>query len=197
MSNNNINKVIMKSENYPYNMNSWCIEKSRNVLKSLTSIVEMFNNNEISFKDEDHRDFMVSFLVNGLKDATKIYGFCCGAILDEDYGSLILQNGGDGLEQVMVKFGQLKETTKQKEFRELKSLIENLNNLLTDENFNRTLIHDVIRNYKNNVKNVEKDIQAIENLIEKVTMGEMKKDEFIEIAKLTLKKIQETYKLKK
>lgn len=183
-------KIIAKSEAYPYNMSAWCLEKSERVLKSSTDLLEMINNGTVLFKDQDSKEYFNMAYLEILQNIVNLYGFFCGALLDKDYSDLILEKGIDGLEEVMVEFGQLKETTKQTKARRLKDLIDNLKFYLNEEKFNRTLIHEVLRKYRNDSKLVVKEIRTIEENIEKVSMGEMRAIEFINIANFIIEELE-------
>lgn len=180
------------------NMDAWDIEKSGNVLRELVEIAEMLKNKELKFETcekminypETAEERFKGCLQVALHDQLKIYSSFLGENWDPEYVFWIIEEGYEGYERVLVEMNQLKETKKDKQRRILREMIDSLKIYVDNKNFNRTLIHETLRQYRNNAVDVSEDIQKIENNIEKVTMGEMKVEEFINIANPIIEKLE-------
>lgn len=92
----------VRSSNYNYNMASWCTEKSDNIVKCLSSIVELIGNNpNVSGK---LREDVELYLAPALWDATKMLSFSCGAEWSTEDRDLIMENGKCGYNELIKKY---------------------------------------------------------------------------------------------
>lgn len=112
-------KVVMRSKSYNYNMASWGLEKSENILKELVRISEMLVNKELNFEicdsmieyPETAEERFEGSLGIALYDLLKIYSFFIDEDWNSEYASWILNEGEEGYEKVLVSMNQLEKTT--------------------------------------------------------------------------------------
>lgn len=183
-------KVTMRSKSYNYNMASWGLEKSENVLKELVRITEMLVNKELSFETCDNmidcpetaEERFESSLGIALYDQLKIYSFLIDEDWNSNYASWILNEGEEGYEKVLVSMNQLEKTTK--DIR--KSVLTELYNSLISENINRNGIHDLLWKCRRKQVTISKDIEKIQEQVERWTMGEITGEEFKENIKFNI-----------
>lgn len=187
-------KVVMMSKSYNYNMASWGLEKSENVLEELVRISEMLVNKEIDFKTCDN---MIDFpetaeerfegsLGVALYDQLKMYSFFIDEEWNSEYASWILNEGEKGYEKVLVSMNQLEKTTKDIK----KSALTELYNSLIIENINRNEIHDLLWQCRKKQVIISKDIEGIQEEVERWTMGEITPEEFKENIKTNIDNLQ-------
>lgn len=184
-----MNKVRMESNEYPYDMSNWCCEKSKNVVKDLTSIIEILKCNEDNIQ-EDLYENINDYLHSAIIDATKIYGFASGSKLLGGEGDLIFDEDKDGLEKILVQFGRVDNTSKQKEIEDLQEFISELSYAINGDRTNRTMIHSAMAKYQNRIDSIGDEIKQLENSIEKVTVGELSWESFIQVAKFIIPRLE-------
>lgn len=167
-------------------MDSWLNEKSGNVVKYLSWLSESIQNNKELIPKEIYEDIS-NYVFISLIDATKVYGFICDSEEQSGReGELIFDKGREGLEQVLVKFGQLEKTSKQKKNEDLEEVIVNLEEAIKGDRTNRTLVHSTLANYQNRLTSVKEQIDKLENSIEKVTFAELDWESFVLTAKFII-----------
>lgn|GEM_PF-2397106 len=187
-------KVVMKSKSYNYNMASWGLEKSENVLKELVRISEMLVNKELNFETCDNmidypetaQERFEGSLVIALYDLLKIYSFFIDEDWNSEYASWILNEGEEGYEKVLVSMNQLEKTTKDIK----KSALTELYNSLILENINRNTIHDLLWQCRKKQVTISKDVERIQEEVERWTMGEITEEEFKENIKTNINNLQ-------
>lgn len=172
-------------------MESWLLEKSENVVKYLSYLVELIKENEEKIP-KDIYDEINYCLQPTLIDATKVYGLICNSKEQSgSEGELIFNKGKDGLEEVLVKFGSMGKTAKMKKIEDLEELIFKLEELIEGDKSNRTLVHEALAKYQSRASEVEQEIQRLENSIEKVTMGQSNWDIFVATARYIIPQFKE------
>ena len=106
----------IKSSYFSYDMGPWLCEKSEYAARSLVDFYENIRNRN------DLPDGLLkesrSYLAASIYDLTKVISFASGGEWSPEDTKLILDNGKDGLEEILFKYGLLKETTKQRIARE-------------------------------------------------------------------------------
>jgi hypothetical protein len=172
-------------------MDSWLNEKSGNVVKYLSYLTEIIKKNEDKISKEICEDIYF-YLSPALIDATKVYGFICDSKEQSgNEGELIFDKGNDGLEEVLVKFGQLDKTSRMKKIEDLSEFVLKLEQLIKGDKSNRTLVHEALAKYQNRTNKVKSEIEKLENSIEKVTMGESSWGVFVTTAKYIIPQLKE------
>lgn len=187
-------KVVMRSKSYNYNMASWGLEKSENILKELVRISEMLVNKELNFEicdsmieyPETAEERFEGSLGIALYDLLKIYSFFIDEDWNSEYASWILNEGEEGYEKVLVSMNQLEKTTEDVK----KSAVTALYNCLIVEDINRNVIHDLLWQCRKNQMTTSKDIEKIQEEVERWTMGETTEEEFKENIKTNIDNLQ-------
>lgn len=187
-------KIIIKSESHPYNMASWVLEKSENVLTELVRMAEMLKNKELKFETcekmidypETAEERFIGDLKVALYDQLKIYSFLIGQNWDPEYASWIINGGEEGYEKVLVSMNQLEETTKDRK----KSALMELFKGLISEDLNRTRVHDLLWNCRRQGVHITPDIEKVQAEVERWTMGEITEAEFKENIRFNIVNIQ-------
>ncbi|ACA56899.1 hypothetical protein FDC45_15030 [Clostridium botulinum] len=185
-----MDKKLEDLESY-LNVDNWLKEKSGNVVKYLSYLTEVVKKNQDKISEEICEDIYF-YLYPTIIDATKIYGLICDSKEQVGKeGELIFNKGNDGLEEVLVKFGQLQKTSKQKKIEELEELIFKLEQLIKGDKTNRTLIHEALYIYQNRVNEIKNEIEILQNSIEKVTIGQSKWEVFVITAEHIIPRLKE------
>lgn len=174
--------------NKEYDMSSWFQEKSSNVVLYLSTIIDMYNNNQIH--SETEKEIISSMFNAAVYDAIKllvlIHGQEQNVDLDEAFNS-ILKNGKNGFEQLEVSCGLLKQTTKDRRIRRLTEYKKQLEHYITEDKTARTMIYELTNKY---VEERKLKSEIIDKL-DKVTMGESSWDEFVQYGFKLLNKINQ------
>jgi hypothetical protein len=172
-----IMKANIRSNEFPYNMSGWLTEKAQNVLWELSIL-----NRDLSKRDdlpEGLLDNIHGYLYPILNNSTKILSFACGGKWSTKDAEIILEQGMDGYEKILVRYKLLDETGKDKTERERRTTITNfitrLNALLNEpRDTARPQIHELL------IREGFDDhfVKEISDLTEKVTMGEISWGEY-------------------
>lgn len=174
---------------YKY-MDSWLYEKSGNVVKYLSYLVDVLKNNEDRIPDDIYEEIN-SYVYSSLVDSTKVFGLICNSKKQSGReGDIIFSKGNEGLEQVLYKFGAITETSKMKKIKELEELIDALNSLILGDKINRTLVYEALSNYQCRTDEVKEQIKQLEDSIENVTMGKTKWKDFVITAKYIIPELK-------
>jgi hypothetical protein len=132
--------------------------------------------------DEELREDIESEVSVALWDTTKIASTVSDTSWSPEEGRLILYEGRDGLEKLLVKYGELGETTKQRKERELTEHKARLSELAAEildlsrleQGEGRTLIYAKIMECRLS----DPVIDQAKELLEPVTMGDKSWSEF-------------------
>ncbi|MBI5236091.1 MAG: hypothetical protein HY886_07575 [Deltaproteobacteria bacterium] len=117
-------------------------------------------------------------------NGTKLLAFSNGKEWTPEDSYLIDEKGYDGYEKVAVKYNHLEETSKDKEKKRLRLFANKFYDYLNGMRApNRTFIHELLLGCK--IK--DSIITELTDLTEKVTMGALTWDSYVEEAKLKLK----------
>lgn len=178
-------KFEIRASNFPYDMSSWCSEKSENIVTEVARIFDLLT------KQNDLPNAFREDLIYALNciswDSTKLLAFSNGKEWMPKDSYLINEKGYDGYEAVAVKYNLLEETTRDKEKKQLRLFVNKFNNYLYGMRApNRTFIHELLLGCKIN----HSIISELTDLTEKVTMGELTWDSYVEKARLRLKRFE-------
>lgn len=165
----------------PSEVSSWLSGKAQSILKNLLELQAYFNGRRDlpnGVKDELRWWLNLSY-----GDVTKILSFCSGKEWSTRDVSLMLNKGSVGLEEVLVKYGLLKETSEQKQQRES---IERTPEFVEFANRLWTLVHLPPRGDARTLLNKLLDEQKIKHplydeasrLIDEVNLGNMLWDDY-------------------
>jgi hypothetical protein len=150
------------------------VEKSARALRSLARILEAVRKSKSLEKSS--KEDIENEISKALWEVTKVAAVAAGVSWSPEEGRLILYEGWDGLETLLVKYGELTETTKQRRERELAEHKARLSDLAADilqlsrqdRGEGRTLIYTRIQESRLD----DPIIDQIEDLLEPITMGE-------------------------
>ncbi len=170
-------RVQILSSQHPGDMSGWLKEKSQSLLEQVTLL----------YDDLRKRDDLPEGLMNDLEsylylvfeNSTKILSFASGAEWQARDRDTIIEQGTSGLEEVLVKYGLLDETSEDKRTRKIQAFVKKFKVLVHEPgHIARTRIHEML------VKEGFEDpaTNEISGLIEKVTMGELPWEEFVNLA---------------
>lgn len=106
--------------------------------------------------------------------------------MDPGYASQILNEGKAGYEKVLVSMNRLKKTTEDIK----KCALTELYNTLTIKKVNRNAIHDSLWKCREKQVKLSKDIEKIQEEVEKSTMGEITEKEFKRNVKSNIDNLQ-------
>jgi len=170
-------RVQILSSQHPGDMSGWLKEKSQSLLEKVTLL----------YDDLRKRDDLPEGLMNDLEsylylvfeNSTKILSFASGAEWQARDRDTIIEQGTSGLEEVLVKYGLLDETSEDKRTRKIQAFVKKFKVLVHEPGYiARTRIHEML------VKEGFEDptTNEISDLIEKVTMGELPWEEFVNLA---------------
>lgn len=168
----------IRSSLYPYPFTSWCMEKTEMLAKAIANALD--TTKSLEFKDNEKKEDLLCDLLYIANLSVSLFLFCHGKELDLVDSDIIAVNGYHGYEELAYHVGLIKETTtmiKEKFSATFRCLIKG------EKYPNRTLIHDLIRDYQFKQDPIVKELSS---LIEQVTMGEREWDSFVEIAESKL-----------
>lgn len=174
-------KYEIMSSQEPYDMAHWCEEKSTNVTKNLSHLIDSINLNVNLPKDEKER--LLDYIYNALWDATKLLAFSTGANWHTDDRDIIFNNGYEGYEEIAVRYGILESTKKAEINNSLDSIVNELRTLLDGQRSNRTIIHELLD--KSPLKNPM--IDSVKTYTESVSLGELSWSEYNILVKALFK----------
>lgn len=177
---------------YHYDMSPWLVEKSQFGLEWLVRLYEDFRKRDDL--PEGLMDNLTDWLAPVFYDATKILSFASGGKWSPGDRDIILEKGMSGLEDILVEYGLLHETTEGKRWRttheKMQNLVKHLSELLSQPMYPaRTQIHELLD--KEGLD--DPIVNEISNLTEKVTMGELPWDEYVKLAKNLVEQLEATY----
>ncbi len=185
-------KVDIRSSDYDYNMAPWLAEKSQYILEGLVAIYEDFRKKDNL--PNDLMDILTTYLSGIFYDATKILSFASGGEWSISDRSIIIEKGKKGLEEVLVSYGLLEETTEEKTkrqtFEKVENLVNKLKELLKEPRYEaRPRIHKLLlkEGFDDTIVN------QISDLTEDVTMGELPWDRYIKLCQTLLNKLEQHY----
>lgn len=182
----------IRSSQFPYDMSAWLVEKSQFILEWLVRLYEDFRKKDDL--PEGLMDNLTDWLAPVFYDATKILSFASGGKWSPDDREIILEKGVVGLEEILVKYELLRETTedrlRRKTYEKIQSFVEHLKELLGEpRDTARTQIHELLfkEGFDNSIVN------EISDLTEKVTMGELHWDEYVHLVKNLVRQLESEY----
>jgi len=167
-------KPKIRSSQYEYDMTDWLTEKSKAMLTETTLLYESLGKSE-GLSDE---------LVGGLekrfsyifRNSTKLLAFASGSDWDAEDVKLIVNNARAGLEQVLVKYGLMEETTEDKIKGEIRTFLKQLKPLTFES---MQIIRDETRRILAEAELGSDTTDKIINLLGQVSRGKLKWDEFV------------------
>jgi hypothetical protein len=179
--------MITTSPDYPFDMTSWCQQKSSQAIRSLAYhagyLIEL---EKSGLKTEID---LYAGLSEALYDITKIFAYFHQAKWSPSDRELILQRGYEGFEELEVKYGLREMTSNQNEAEQFRHFKETLEKLLCgSKSPNRTELHVLFRNHPKFAS--EKPFIEISNDLEAVTMGKETWETFTASAKKLLKDLE-------
>ncbi len=167
-------KPKIRSSQYEYDMADWLIEKSKAVLTETTLLYESLG------KSEELSEELISGLEKHFgyifRNTTKVLAFACGSDWDAEDGQLIVNSGKAGLEQVLVKYGLIEETTEDKRKGEIHAFLRKLKPLIYES---MQVIRDNTRQILSEAELGSDATEKIIDLLGQVSKGKLKWDEFI------------------
>lgn len=187
------NSVEIRSSAFPYDMSSWCVEKTSDIVQELVKIASLVNARETM--SNELREEVLSSVSCALWDATKMLAFSCGEPWEPSDRTRLL--GGDELafEELKVKYGLLTETSaqqaKRRRIHDMTEFISSCRVLLNGERSpNRTLLHALIRR----TYITEPLIDTLDEMLENVTMGQTDWRSFVEQARPIVAQLEQMYR---
>jgi hypothetical protein len=165
----------------PYNMAAWHYEKCLGVLESIACICDLQSAN-------DTQDKVRSNLYSAAYDVTKLLSFSCGSPWHTSDPDLIVEKGSNGLEELLVKYGALKETKGDERHRKQNEILIDILIALDSDTAStaRTSIHELLAK----VPPTDDEWEPIKDLTESLTMGEITWTTYQSTAKALLSAIQ-------
>src|SRR3990167_5844330 len=110
-------KVEIKHSGFHHDMAAWCIEKSKGIVENIALTKSFLDHLAEDPKAmEEARDHLRS----ALHDATKLFAFSTGAEWDTKDPDCVWNGYTNGFEQLCVRYGQLGETTKERQQRQVR-----------------------------------------------------------------------------
>jgi len=155
-------KIEVRSSKYPYDMSSWVLEKATNMLRELAYISEKISKN--SYIDSDFKDDIGDNLYPAIYDCLKLVSFSSNIEWSSDNVGIIYEEGYKGYKKVMQEHDD--EIINK---IDILKFCDDLEGLLKGHKTNRTLIYDLVNEYKIEDENLEK----IEDMLEKLTIGDL------------------------
>lgn len=175
----------IRSSQFPHNMAAWCNEKAEHSLASIARALDEARS--LVVRDGIEKDFLFMNFSFSIWDASKLLAFSCGAEWNPSDADIIFEQGYAGFEKVLVRYGLLNETSEDKRRKLRENFIHQLEILLDgDRTPNRTLLHELIA--KNDLKHPK--IDKLSDMLEKVTMGEVTWDVFVEDGRAYINEIR-------
>jgi hypothetical protein len=167
-------KPKIRSSQYEYDMADWLIEKVKAMLTEITLLYESLG------KSGDLSEELVGILEKRFdyifRNTTRILAFASGSDWDAEDGKLIINNGKAGLEQVLVKYGLMKETTEDKRKREIHAFLKQLKPLTFES---MQVIRDETRRILAEAELGSDTTDKIIDLLGQVSGGKLNWDEFV------------------
>lgn len=188
-------EMITTSPLYAHDMTGWCFEKINNTVMFLASQCDFLR----QYESQKERIYLPlgetgyeidpwDDLYSALWDSTKILAYFSGGKWSTSDAQTVMDNGIDGYEQILVRYGILEKTKREKALEEehgkaatVAKKIANLHSGIIEysrglKSPNRTLLHELFR--KNRCQNTPKEFLEIEDALEDVTMGKMEWSDF-------------------
>ena len=177
-------KPKIRSSQHEYDMADWLIEKASSLLTEMTLLYESLGRSgnlsqEMVKEAEDRFSKMFS-------NTTKILAFASGGDWADGDGKLIVKEGSAGLEQVLVKYGLLDETSEDKRKKEIKSFLDNLKPLAFEP---MQVVRDKTREILSTTNCGQEEINQIIDMLGSVSKGTMSWQEFTEKATAIFEKV--------
>lgn len=176
-----LDKPLITSSHFRYDMGPWLIEKTARVVKSLSENLDLAKMSSNLQLENQIR----AVLNDTLHDLTKILSFASGGDWSPNDQELILSHGVTGYERIAIKYGIIDESyvTNDKRFEIFTTKFQEY--ISGDVSSNRTLIHELL--VECNLKH--KIIDRISMLIDDVSMGNRKWIDFTAEASELLKEL--------
>jgi hypothetical protein len=173
--------IEIRSNASPYNMAAWHYEKCLSILESIACICDLQSTNNA-------QDKVRSNLYAAAYDATKLLSFSCGSYWNTSDPDLIVEKGRNGLEELLVKYGVLKETTEDERHRKSNEILIDILIALNSDTAStaRTSIHELLAK----IPSSDHEWEPIKDLTESLTMGEMTWTAYKSTAKILLLAMQ-------
>ena len=182
----NIEKIY--TSKLPYDVTSWCKEKTDSVVKQLANLVQVSYSMELNPHDRETLNF---FLYLALSDSTKLMAFSNGVTWEPNHTDLIADNGLDGYEELKFRYGLLDKTSKQRKTEDLSQIVLKLYEYLSGEVApNRTFIYELLSTSKYS----DPAFEDIQDKLEEVTMGNLAWDNFCVYARIRVKDLEDRIK---
>jgi hypothetical protein len=176
-------RPTMTAPHYPGDMSDWCVEKAGRVVAYLAELAD-------SLEAEKQRGPLSA----ALYDATKILAFASGGEWLPNDSERILSRGHQGYEEVLVRYGLKEATSEELREKAAKRFIERFLELLdSSQPSNRTRCHELMlsgpRHYP--------QFNALADLLEQVTMGQLRWEAFVPKAASLLHQMRDTGSVQK
>ena len=167
-------KPKIRSSQYEYDMADWLIEKAKATLTETTLLYESLGKNE-ELSDElvDSLEKRFSYI---FRNATKTLAFASGSDWDAEDGKLIVKSGRAGLEQVLVKYELMEETTEDKRKGEIHAFLKQLKPLTFES---MQIIRNETRRILSEAELGSDATDKIIDLLGQVSKGKLKWAEFV------------------
>jgi hypothetical protein len=167
-------KPKIRSSQYEYDMADWLIEKTKALLTENTLLYEnLGKSEELSEELAGGLEKRFSYI---FRNATKILAFASGSDWDAEDSQLIVNNGKAGLEQVLVKYGLLEETSEDKRKGEIHAFLGRLKPLTYEST---QVIRDKTRQVLSEAGLGSDTTDRIIDLLGQVSKGQLKWAEFV------------------
>ncbi len=162
----------VRSSRFPYDMSSWCAEKTANVGRDIAHLITLVDRTDLDYNTKENLRLHLS---SAAGDISKLMSFSTGANWSVDDGRAIQSDGIQGYEEVAVKYGLLNKSADECTITSLQKFLDELSLLVGGDQYpNRTFIHELLR--RSDVKHPI--FQTASDAIEKVTMREMQWQDF-------------------
>jgi len=167
-------KPKIRSSQYEYDMADWLTEKAKAMLTETTLLYQSLGKSDALSEElvgslEKRFDYI-------FRNATKMLAFASGSDWDAEDGKLIIKSGKSGLEQVLVKYGLMKETTEDKRKGEIHAFLKKLKPLAFES---MQVIRDETRRILSEAKLGSGIIDSIIGLLGQVSKGKLSWDKFV------------------
>ena len=160
----------------------WAAMKSRNVVEQLAKLIDQLSGNSNESECLDN-------LSRALYDATKLMAEFNNADWDPADRDIVVERGYAGFEELLVKYGMLKETTEEKKRNQIMAAVNEMRQLLEGNRApNRTLIHEILGPLPD-----DPWIAMLKALTEQVSIDQLQWEGYQELAKDALKQIEESF----
>ncbi|MFZ5586549.1 MAG: hypothetical protein ACOZHQ_11515 [Thermodesulfobacteriota bacterium] len=179
------NTHYVRTPKFPFNMASWCSEKSQSVLFTFTTLLSMIN--RCTDLNQETREYLQAIISGGIWNGSKLLALSCGADWQPMDADDIFGKGREGLENILVEYGLLSETSQDRIKWNILQFYISIEALVDGPRVpNRTLLHALLAKRELD----HSGVTLISELLEKVTMGDLDWDKFVEEAKIIINHVK-------